>query len=33
MRMDLRIQVENLNDIFVDLPNEQDHLQKIGKNY
>ena len=22
-----------LNDIFVDLPNEQDHLQKIGKNY
>lgn len=30
-RMDLRIQVENLNDTFVDLLNEQDHLQKKEK--
>ncbi len=30
-RMDLRIQVENLNDTFVALLNEQDHLQKKEK--
>ena len=29
--MDLRIQVENLNDIFVDLLNEQVHLPKREK--
>ena len=30
-RMELKIQVENLNDTFIILLNEQDHLQKKEK--